>query len=405
MKYLPILLFFTTGCLSAQVVTEDSLIFLAWKNHPSVKSAEMNTSAARSLNAIAGEVPKTEVSVMQGQYNSFYNNDQNISVSQTLPFPGVFVRRAKLNKVRVEGSVAAERSSKNDVAFEIRSSYNELLFHKARRMMLLRQDSLMDKMVRIASLQYSVGETALMSKTSMETQGMELKNELSRNAADIERVMKDLAYACVCSFKDITGQLSQRSLGRNDTTIMKNPFVIEKKLLAEVAEHQRRVEVAKVLPDIKVGYFNQSLVGFHNVNGSEQFFGRSDRFDGFQVGLSFPLWFPAYTSNVRSLSHQREAAVQTYKNAELRLMQELSREYAEVEKNARSLKYYTSSALVNATQLKRHAAIAFEKGDTDYRTFILNFQQALTIEQNYIQTLYEYNQNIITINFLYGNDL
>ena len=405
MKYLSILLFLTTGSLSAQIVSEDSLIRQAWKRHPSVRAAEMNTSSSRALNSVSNEIPKTEVMVMRGQYNSFYNNDQNITVSQTVPFPGVLVRRAKLNKARVEGAVASERVSKNNVAYEIRSAYNELLFHKARRIMLLRQDSLMDKMVRIAALQYSVGETAMVSKTSMETQGMELKNELTRNLADIEKVKKDLMYACVCNFDDISGQLSQRVLQQIDSANIRNPLVLERKINAEVVGHQRRVEVAKALPDITVGYFNQSLVGFHNVNGSEQFFGRGERFDGFQIGLSIPLLFPAYTSNLRSLSHNREAALQNYKEAELQLSQELSREYAELKKNQRSLEYYTSAALVNASQLKRHAAISFEKGDTDYRTFILNFQQALTIEQNYIQTLYEYNQNIITINFLYGNDL
>ena len=61
MRKIIILFLFTTGSLSAQVLSEDSLILQGWRNHPSIRAAEMNTSAIRSLNSTSNEIPKTEI--------------------------------------------------------------------------------------------------------------------------------------------------------------------------------------------------------------------------------------------------------------------------------------------------------------------------------------------------------
>ena len=38
----------------------------------------------------------------------------------------------------------------------------------------------------------------------------------------------------------------------------------------EVALQQKKFEVSRTLPDLTIGYFNQTLIGYQNVNGQDQ---------------------------------------------------------------------------------------------------------------------------------------
>ena len=45
-----------------------------------------------------------------------------------------------------------------------------------------------------------------------------------------------------------------------------------------------------MMPDLSIGYFNQSIRGIQDVDGVPKTFGSGDRFTGVQAGIALPLW-------------------------------------------------------------------------------------------------------------------
>lgn len=66
---------------------------------------------------------------------------------------------------------------------------------------------------------------------------------------------------------------------------------------AVIAEQNKKLESASVLPDFNVGYFNQSLIGTQTVNGADVYFDGSKRFQEFNVEKRSAYFFEQFSKN------------------------------------------------------------------------------------------------------------
>src|ERR1700741_57197 len=62
----------------------------ALKNNENIKVLELTIKYQEYMKNSSYELPKTTAVYTQGQFNSIYKYDNNITVSQTIPYPGVF---------------------------------------------------------------------------------------------------------------------------------------------------------------------------------------------------------------------------------------------------------------------------------------------------------------------------
>ncbi len=68
----------------------------------------------------------------------------------------------------------------------------------------------------------------------------------------------------------------------------------------EVSRREKDLEQSRMMPDLSIGYFNQTIRGIQDVNSVPNKFGSGDRFTGIQAGISLPLWIVPYTSKVKA---------------------------------------------------------------------------------------------------------
>ncbi len=109
-----------------------------------------------------------------------------------------------------------------------------------------------------------------------------------------------------------------------------------------ISEQAKRVERNRILPDISVGYFVQSLTGIQNVNGQDLYYNRSKHFQGFELGLAVPLWVAPQLAKVKAAAFREEA---TRKNAEYyqtTLAGAYTQALQELDKDRSSLNYTTA---------------------------------------------------------------
>lgn len=400
----------TASAFAQQVpITLTGAIELALEKNPSVQAARLETSRYEAIRATAFEVPKTDVSLMYGQYNSIQKGDNNITIVQGIPFPTLFGKQNGLNKSLIASTILKENVSKNDVIFQVKQLFNQLLYLEQRQKLLVQQDSLLNDLSRIASLNYKTGEGTLLAKTAAETQLFEVQNQQSRNNADIQIALNHLQLLCQSNtITAVSGSLEDFAAAPiqdvDSVDLSGNPSLAYSRQLAEVSNWQRKVEVARVMPDLRVGYFNQTLIGIQNINGQDQYFGSSKRFQGFQAGISLPLLFGPHTARIKAASIATEVARKQTEAVNLNITQQYSQAVQELAKNKNSLEYYRSAALKTADLLANQSRLAFKSGEVDYTSLLLNLRQALAIREGYLLALQQYNQSIIIIDYLKGEN-
>ncbi|HEY5749319.1 MAG TPA: TolC family protein [Chryseolinea sp.] len=387
------------------VLTLNDAIKQALERSPSIQAATLETERQKALKQTAFEIPKTDVSLMYGQYNSIQKADNNLTIVQSIPFPTTFGTQKELNKAQVESALMRERVSKNELAFQVKLVFNQLLYLKLRRGSLLQQDSLLGDLLRIANVQYKTGEGTLLARTTAETQWSEIQNINARNEADIRIALNHLQLLCQSSpITDVQGSLDDfiPASEIDSLAFQDNPSLAYTHQQVEIAHWQRKVETARALPDLRVGYFNQTLIGMQNVNGQDQYFSASKRFQGFQVGIQIPLWFAPHTARIKAATFAKEVAQKQNEAFALTLAQQYGQAVQEAIKNRNSLAYYTGSALGTAALLINQSRVAFKNGEVDHTALLLNLRQALTIREGYMTAMLQYNQSRIIIDYLNG---
>lgn len=394
------------NAINAQdVLSMDQAIQEALKNNVSIKAAQYDVQSQRSLKATAFDLPKTNISLLYGQYNSYAKNDNNVTVTQTIPFTA-FGSQAKLNRANITASELKQKVTENELIYQLKQVYLQLTYAKARQILLLQQDSIYEGFLKSAAARYKAGETNLLEQTTAETQRNEVKNHLRQNEAEITGLRTQLRTLINSgTLPDSGSELTEFEYHVADSLpAAQNPALGYLNQRIEVAKSQKKIEAARFAPDILIGGFSQTLSGVENTeDGSGRLASSSERFTGFHVGLSIPLWFTPYRARVRAAEFNRKAAESNYayysQTLEGQKQQAISR--FNVAKN--SLAYYRSSALPNAELILKQSQAAFRGGEIGYTEYLMGLRNAITIKENFLTTLRDYNQSIIYIEYLTGN--
>ena len=385
------------------VLSMDQAIQAALKNNVSIQAARYDVQSQQSLKGTGFDLPKTNVSLLYGQYNSYSKNDNNVTVTQSIPFT-VFGSQGKLNRANIAASQLKQQVTENELIYQLKQVYLQLTYTKARQTLLLQQDSIFEGFLKAAASRYRSGETNLLEQTTAETQRNEVKNQLRQNEAEINGLRTQLRTLINGGTLPDTGnELTEFEHDVADSlSASQNPTLGYLNQQIEVAKSQKRLEVARFAPEILIGGFSQTLVGVENTEDGT-LASSSERFTGFQVGLSIPLWFAPYKSRVRAAEFNRKAAESTYAYYSQTL--EGQRQQAIMQYNVakNSLAYYRSSALPNADLILKQSQAAFRGGEIGYAEYLMGLRNAITIKENFLATLRDFNQSIIYIEYLSGN--
>lgn len=376
----------------------------ALKNNASIRSASLDVEAQRQLKKTAVDLPKTNAMLMYGQYNSLYT-DNNLTFTQSIPFPTVFTAQGSLNRALLAGSELKKATTENELIFQVKQVFHQLLFLKARHQLLVQQDSLFAGFVKSSTLRYETGESTLLEKTTAETQQNEVRNQIRLNEADISIFLTQLQTLLQRQTRvDASGVLIELPFPTDVDTasLSANPALAYVRQQVEIERSQKKLNVARSMPDFTIGYFNQTLQGFQRVDGQDQFFGSDKRFTGIQAGISIPLWFVPFGARTKASELTRQSSQARYERFEVDLQGRLKVAVQDYLKNRNSLTYYKESALPNASLILKQSQTSYDSGEISFAEYLIGLRNVNAIREGYLQTLNQYNQSIISIEFLLG---
>ena len=380
-------------------------IQMALDSNLSVRSSKYSVDVQKALKGASWDIPKTSIDGQYGQFNS-YSKDNSFTVSQSFAFPTVYINQNKLAKANVKSSEWQLKTSQLEIATQVKQIYWQLAYLYSKQKLFAYQDSLYTGFQKAAELRAKTGETNQLEMISARSQSLEIKNQLQQINADLviynQKLQTILNVGTTLYPADTVLHRIDYLPAADKSVLAANPSVSYINQQVEVARLEKKVESSRILPDLSIGYFSQTMQGTQEINGVPRVFGTGNRFTGIQAGIAVPLWFAPYSAKAKAAKFKEKVA-QT--NAEY-YSKSLSGSYRslmlEFSKNSNSVDYYEKQAIPEANLIIEQATKSYKAGALDYLDYILSLSRALSIKQSYLDAQNDYNQTIISIDFITG---
>ena len=367
-------------------------ITLAKENNLELKNSALNIEHRKALVKTAWTLGKTEFSYANGQINSELL-DYNWNIKQDFGSPFHQSSVSNFMKLMVGKSEAEHLWVARKIELETSLAYHDLVWRQHRYKLIERDFLQYEEAVKIADLKYQSGESNLLSKVMMESKYEDLRLMLKQSEADMLASQQNLMKVLQ---SDTLYDASLDSLGKIDldfdldslfsyyqqSTIMN---LLNKGLL--ISEQQIKVEKSAISPSLRFGYFNQSLDNFKG-------------FDGWELSVSFPLWFRPNSGKIQSAKIEHEMMSNSYRKSKFDMYSDLK-----VLNNQRNalidkIETYERTSLKNADLIMENAELLYKNGEIEYLEYIRSIGQAISMKLSYLDNLNEYNQVTQKMNYV-----
>jgi len=359
----------------------------------SLQAAALQTQQARALVRTGTDLPRTTVDFQYGQISGPLN-DRSFNVIQQTAFPALYAAQRRLLEGQTLTAEQQARIRRRELTQAIRSNYYQVLVSYRRIALLRRQDSLYRRAARAAQVRYQVGETNRLAHVSAEARLREVENRLLTLRSDlgVQRQQLGQLLGTGAAVAVDTAAALVAALAPTDTVALSpdsNPTLGLLRQQATVSQQQLRVEQLRRLPDLRAGYFVQSI----------------NRVGGYQVaqlGLAVPLVGGVQKARVASARIGQQVAEEQLAYATTQLVTERRTLLQQLRRAQASLQYYEQSALPQARLILDTAEKTYRAGDIEYVEYVVNTEPAWQIQENYLDQLRQYNELIISIQALLG---
>ena len=402
-----VLLFFIVPQFSAQLRYTDAQIFAQMLDQNGMlKSSALEGQRQLSIAQGTSAWQPLSVSYMRGQFNSQYAKDNNLTFSQQIPFAGVQKIQNEIGSTKAASSSEAlalmKRNYKRQLDLQlalIRKQQKELQLSKS-------QDSVYRLLEQKMLVRFELGEVSKMDYILVHSKS-------ARSAAQIKQLQQalSLSWAQLHMLMAYTGpnfELSQdEAINLQKLPLAPNvnthPLLEQYELNAQKIKFDMQLNKAQQVPQVALGYFNQTLVGTQNISGQDVYFGPNQRFQGAVVQTQIPIDFKAFQK-------RKEALDIELKQNELLQQQQLQQfqlEQAQLYNQLLELSaaYTDFSATIESelAQLQSDATLQLESGQISLLDFFQLQDHKLALELELLQWQHELKTIYIQYNW-YSNE-
>lgn len=377
----------------------------AGNKNQQMQAGDLDVKMKQQLRRTSFEMPKTSVTGLFGQYNT-KQFDQNYTITQSIANPVQSAAKKQLLDAQIKNSEINLSATRQEINFNIRQSWNTLLYYTALNRSLKKQDSLLQDFVKVADLKFRTGESNQLEKTTADMQLQELRQKTMQNEAMIaaEKIKLRAWTNNPGDFVPADEKFELLNMTTiSDTALLRqNPTLLYALQQVELASAGKKVEKTALLPDFTAGYFIQSLTGPQEVNGQTVYYNGSPRFQGFSVGLSLPVFARGSVSKIKAAELNKQLQEKNAAYVEDQLAAQWEQEIQQLKAWQASAGYYTTTALPNAALMIDHAKKAYAGGDIGYSEYLQAMLTARQTTASYLNAVYEYNRSVINLQYLFN---
>jgi cobalt-zinc-cadmium resistance protein CzcA len=388
-----IILLFLFPALSAhsQQLSLDNAIEIAVKNNAGVKAASFELESSQWMKKAAFNPGKTMV---------YYNIDQNNiaesnmplkvwGLQQSIEFPGVYTAQRKEAGFNSEISGYLLDREINSIVKEVKKAYFEIVYLNLVKQEYQILDSNYTAIAEAARRNFELGGTGKLDYLSATAKQQETSLQLNQTENEISAAKTRLK-----ALLQSDSAFSIESTIYKPTELLTNNQMISAakqfyELNTKAAESQARVERYKGYPDLHLEYFLGSDQGLE-----------SKVYNGFQIGLGIPLWFPEKRAAAKSKFLQSKAIQQQGINQMVLIESKREQLMQELAGKKMQLDYYTGKGLELANEIRNAANLSFESGVINSFQYLQAIENAIRMKMDYLHSLHAHNLTVIEINHL-----
>jgi cobalt-zinc-cadmium resistance protein CzcA len=328
---------------------------------------------------------------------------KNFQPGVLLPFslPTVYKNQRIVQQQQVALSQREKGITVNTIRYNVRTIYNDLLFLRETITNYRRQDSLLVVFAKVTEVRQRVGQISQIEVLNARSQQQELNYQLDQTRARVRSNRIQLGLLIGMPYDTslrVTGpfeRLHFRSFDKvqpflaTDSTFIRNPQTSFYQQNQQLSESLLVLEKKRRLPNLIVGYLNQG--------GPD-----SPWLTRLRFGLSLPVWGWVASSRINAAQTDVAIAKSQIKLNQYDLQGSYDKAVADYLQYQEALDYYDVTGLPQAEAIIRAASDGYRLGSIGYYDYLLNVQQAFKIRLGYLEALRNFNQAIITLQYLKG---
>ena len=404
-----VLLVYLLGCfypVKAQLLTIQDAVDQAIKNNAPINQMRSQLNQKKEEWRTQTGISAPEFSYMKEGINNKAADpfqEKRMTVSQSIDFPLTTTYRLKGIRQEEKAMEFSIQEEERKVKANVKSRYVEVIYALHLQKLRDQQLKLATELYNAVYTQFETGMGNGMDLTKAELQVAESNNDID----DARRQLHQARY----SLFNLMGLPPENqkytiefmdSLKSNDVAISQ---ITALSVLTEQPSYQSSIKEleasgyflkearSNILPDIRFNLYKQD-------------YGTGYNFNGFELGLSFPIWYPLeQKGKIRmNLAHQEEIQ---WKQKEIRsgVKEQIEHAWHSYEVSRSTIKRYDETIRSKAEKLQALTLSAYKLGEVDLLNLIQAQQIYLNSQQRYLSALREFYIQLIELEKFLNKEL
>ncbi len=377
-----------SSALAQQRISVENAIETALKSNRQLDINQAEIHSAGLEVKTGGEIPKT----------GFFTENEDlrpsdragilkIGVSQSIAWPGLYAARKNYLKEQLKHTELNAEVLNAAIRRDVRTAYYQLWYLQDKQSLYVRLDSIYTMMLKTTEVRVKTGDVAKLDKVAAEAKLHELQAFMEQNKREMVIQQQQLMMLLNQEvwLLPVSSPLEKLDVAYRNNNY--HPMLALQEQNVNIAASNIEVQRNANKPEFSGRFFSQRV------------WGAGDPFTGFSVTASFPL-SSAYKSRLKVAAARKEVQEKTLDYQTQLLQSHKASAITEIEKNTALLKFYETSGLRQAEEIISAATLSYRAGEISFADLGQFLSQAISIRQNYLNALNQFNLSAIQFNYL-----
>jgi cobalt-zinc-cadmium resistance protein CzcA len=358
---------------------------------PTLKTTEAQGAYYQALSKSSFDPAKLAFRGELGNVNSSLN-DSKYAVEQVFDLPKVYQAQKNLNLSISQNYSYQTVLDQKMIQHGVEQLYIQLQFQVAKGILLSQLDSIYAKQLAAVDARFKAGQDNGLEQLNMQNWVSLHKQLMIKNLNEQLGLQKQF----VILLQDPSLLIPAESLKFEpkllDTIIdAGHPMNLfwKQKLQSAIAE--TNVAKSKILPQVAVGYTNQSF----RMNPNDQ-----NRYNSVNLGLNVPLFKAGLKQKVKASQANETVMIHEKEKAILDLNMQIQKAWSNYQETMDLYQHLQKGLIPNATKMANMANLSFKEGQISYIEWSNAMSQVQQIQMQALESLEIFNLNQSTLYYL-----
>ena len=374
----------TTLAQQAQKITLDEAIDMALAGSPRLQAVDSDIARIRATKGESWELAPTQVTYSWGQLNGEFKHDNELSVEQSLGSLLTPFYKNSLVSVQVASSERYRDLVTKEIVAEVKRAWTDYQHAVSVLELSQMQDSLGNRLRKSGEVRLLQGDIDQLEYRMMATMASEAHTKVLQATDDVRLAAKRFAWACFSSdaVEPADSRLAMMSLPESYNLSQAHIGYFDSQV--EVKRKAVDVERSRFFPELSVGYSRQKIEPLSGLNS-------------WSVGVAVPIVFFPQKSKVKQARAEATIAQWDAEDNRLKLRNRVEELRLRIERQQRTIDYYTGDALKQADELQRNAMMLYKESETGIVELLHSITTANEIRKSYVDAVHEYNVMLLEL--------